>query len=146
MRSAHDARGAIHGSSEKVIVPAFGAAEVDSAADGYRKTSSRFRSKRDLKGYRRADRICRIVENGIHAIAGGLDDAASACVNGRPTERIVGGQRTTHRSFVLMPKSGAAFDVCEKDRNFHREEWRGADDAGVALVPATNASVNGKGP
>ena len=79
--------------------------------------------ERQLQLQRGKDPVEGILECGIHADAGHLDDDAAVALDRRPDHRVVARQRVLHPLGLLVPKPSAAFDLGEQK----------GDDAGLTV-------------
>ncbi len=85
MRGAHDARGAVDGGAEVIVVAAFDDARVQPAAHAQREPLRCCRiGERLLQLYRRADGLDRVPEGGMHPVAGHFDNRAVVALDRRP--------------------------------------------------------------
>ena len=119
MRRAHDSRGAVHRGAEEVTVARLDQAHVQTAANAQRHAVAAIavsQAALQLQGGRH--RGGGIVEHGVDAVARGLDQAAALPKHAFAGDGVVARQRRGHPRGLLLPKSGAAFDVGEQDRQF----------------------------
>ena len=137
-RGIHDPSRPVDGGSEKVAVAGRGNARVQATADanGHLRVLLHL-GERLLQGDGRANRVDRVVERRMRAIARHLDDG-SAMISHRGTRQcIVALQCLRHPLRRAFPKAAAAFDVGEKE----------GDDPGREIhartVPRPVATGNG---
>ncbi len=117
VRGLHDSRGAVDGAAEEIVVAPLDEAEVQSRAYPKRDRARRRRHvERALQRYRRRERVDRIGERRVHAVAGHLDDDAVILVDGRARQAIVLGERAGHGLALPFPQARAALDVGEEQR------------------------------
>ena len=117
MRRGHDARSAVDRRSKEIIVTTLDDTDMQSAPHGHCKAVGRFEvGERLLQRERGSDRIERIVEGGVSAVAGRLHDHAMVRLHDRARDRIVASQREAHPPRVMLPQTGAALDVGKEKR------------------------------
>ena len=131
VRRTHDARGAVDRAPEEVAVAALDRTAVETAAHAQREAAVRRRlGERQLQFEDRRDRVERVVERGVHAVAQHLDDRAAMPLHGAADERVVARERRAHPLGLLLPEPAAALDVREQERDEaggggHGDELRG---------------------
>ena len=72
--------------------------------------------QRALQGQCGLHAVDGIVEHGVDAVAGALDQVAAVGLHGGAAELVVLCQRAAHRLGLALPQPGAAFDVGEEER------------------------------
>jgi hypothetical protein len=113
---AHDSRCTVDRAAEVVFVAVLCHASVDAATRAQLETFGlRFVGDRLLEVERCLDGVQRIVEDGAHAVAGHLDDAAAAFFHNGARDAIMRGQRLLHARRLVLPQSSAALDVREQE-------------------------------
>ena len=118
MRRAHDARRAVDRAAEVVAVAPLDHPAVHAAAHAQREAAvGRRLGQRELQVDDRGDRVERIVEDGVDAVAQHLDDGAAVPLHRAAHERVVARERGPHPLGLLLPEPAAAFDVREQERD-----------------------------
>ena len=88
---------------------------MQAAAHAQRNTVGGLRiGERLLQLERGAHRVERVVEGGVHAVAGHLDDRAAMRSTAERAMRVVARERRLHALRLALPQPGAAFDVGEE--------------------------------
>ena len=135
MRRRHDARGAVHHAAEEIVVAALDDAGVQTAARPQRNAVDARIGECLLELQSGRDRVLRVVEGGVHAVARHLDHAAAMRVDRGPRQVIVPGQRGLHALRLALPQLGAAFDI-------GKEEGR---DRGMIVHAGAPEAANAEG-
>ncbi len=119
----HDPRGAVDRRAVPVVVAVLRGADVQAAAHLQRDAVLVPEAgERALQRDRRLERVDRIGEDRVDAVAGRLHDRAAMALDGGARERVVLGQRRRHPLRLRLPQPGARLDVGEE----------GGDDFGAA--------------
>ncbi len=148
----HDARRAVHGGAEKVVVAALDDARMHPAASTELQASLRCRrAERTLELEAGAKRVAGIVEDGVHSVARHLHERAVVARDDRARERVVTRKRGRHQIGRLLPQSRAVLDVGEQESRDGRGRVHGGlgttatprslpyDSAAVSPLGATQA-------
>ena len=144
MRGAHDARGTVDDGAEQVVAAALDHARMQAAADAQLDAlGGRRIGERGLQRDRSLQRLGRIAERGIHAVAGHLDHHAATSFDCRAAKLVVMRQRGTHPFGRLLPQPGAALDVGEQDGG--AKLVAGVHGMGAWLVSPATIPQTGKG-
>ena len=116
VRSRHDARGAVDGIAEEVAATALDDSGMQPAADEQLKPAIRHRRFDALLEFHAGqDRVARIVEDRMHAVAGHLHDLAVIRLDAGSGERVVPRETGTHPLRMLLPQPRALLDVGEQE-------------------------------
>jgi hypothetical protein len=104
MRDAHDAGGAVDNAAEKIIIAAFGNAGMEAAAYAQRDAVGRGGIGQFLLQVKRGpERIERIIERGMGAVAAHFYDEAAMVFDGRAHDRVVASKRKPHALVLALP-------------------------------------------
>ena len=115
VRGGHDPRAAIHRASIEIVVAALDRARVNAAANVQRDPAGRVPiDERSLNRQRRDDRVERIVEPRMNAVAGRFHDNAAVALHRSFDDRVVSRECPAHLLGLLLPQARAALDVGEQ--------------------------------
>ena len=115
------AREAIQHRADVVAVPRRELAGVHSHPNlDVRPVGPRLRSQSPLRGDRGCDRVGRRLEDGMERIADHLEDVPAVAFDRGAHELVMARERDAHRVWVVLPQTGAAFDVREQHGHGHR--------------------------
>ncbi len=115
VRRAHDPRRAVDRAAEEIVVAALHDAGVQPAADEEPEPSGRVRIGEHLLQFDGgADRVRRVVEGRVHAVARHLDDRSPVTRDGFARQRIVPRKSDRHLPGLLLPEARASLDVTEE--------------------------------
>ena len=116
VRDAHDSSGAVDRYTEEVIVAALCHPGVKPSAHAQCNAVRRGGIGEPLlQLQRRGDRIERIVERAVRAVAAHFYDYAVVILNGGAHDRVVARECKLHPIVLAIPQSRAALDVGEQE-------------------------------
>lgn len=115
VRGLHDAGRSVDGTTEQVVVPTLDNAGMQSSANAQSEAGALHEvGKRLLQDRGRLDRVERIIEGRVHAVARHLEDGSTVLLDGGAGGGVVLRERVRHRPGIDLPKARAAFDVGEQ--------------------------------
>ena len=131
VRGAHDARRAVDGAAEVVVVAPLDLADVQPATDPQLQSVRPGSAMPRWIATAAVQRGDRLVERGVHAVAGHFHDRSAARCDRRSNERVVARERGLHALRLLLPELRAALDVGEEkgDRARHARSVRNRSGA-----------------
>jgi len=115
MRDAHDTRRTVDCRAKEVVVAPLVDAEMNAATDMKGDSASRRGvAERLLQLECRGYRIERVIESGMEAVAGRLDDGSPMPLYGCSRNCIMPRKSSPHPFGLLLPQARAALDIGEK--------------------------------
>ncbi|HTR56992.1 MAG TPA: hypothetical protein VMM27_02345 [Casimicrobiaceae bacterium] len=112
VRCLHDARGAVDGAAEEIVVAPLHDAQVQSGAHAkWDVIGCRELLQSLLQHRHRVEGIDGVGEVRVYPVPGHLDDGTPMLLDGLARKRVVLGERERHALPLLFPQAGAALNV-----------------------------------